>query len=88
MYKPESAVRALQSVGVVLRVDTVNRELTVLVNGDALTFDVPVDCVVALHGERVRLRMVQPEDRVRIRYAIRHGFLVALGIEVQPEDTF
>jgi hypothetical protein len=65
----------------------INRELTVLVNGEPLTFDVPVDCEIALHGERVRLRMVQPRDRVRLRHARRGGFLVAVGIEVQPEDT-
>ncbi len=86
MHKPEQAVRTPQSVGTVHRVDTVNRELTVLVNGDLLTFDVPVDCEITLHGERVRFRMLQPRDRVRVRHAWRSGFLVALTIEVQPED--
>ena len=87
MRKPEPAVRTPQSVGVVQRFDTVNRELTVLVNGDLLTFDVPVDCEIALHGERVRFRMLQPRDRVRVRHVWRGGLLVALAIEVQPEDT-
>jgi hypothetical protein len=87
MQKPEPAVRSLQSIGVVHRVDTVNRELTMLLNGDPLTFDVPVDCEIALHGERVRFRMVQPRDRVRVRHAWRGGFPVALAIEVQPEHT-
>ena len=87
MHRPESAVQALQSAGVVHRVDTVNRELTVLVNGDLLTFEVPVDCEIALHGERVRFRMLQPRDRVRVRRAWRGGLLVALAIEVRPEDT-
>lgn len=87
MHKPEPAVRTLQSVGIVHRVDTVNRELTVLVNNDLLTFDVPVDCEISLHGERVRFRMLQPRDRVRIRHAWRDSLLVALAIEVQPEDS-
>jgi hypothetical protein len=87
MHRPESAARALQSVGLVQRVDTVNRELSVVVNGEPLTFDVPVGCEIALHGERVRFRMVQPRDRVRVRHTRRGGLLVALGIEVQPEDT-
>lgn len=87
MHKPEPIVRTLQSVGVVHRVDTVNRELTVLAGGDLVIFDVPVGCAIALHGERVRFRMVQPRDRVRVRYAWRCGLLVALAIEVQPEDT-
>ncbi|HJT75816.1 MAG TPA: hypothetical protein VJ739_01305 [Gemmataceae bacterium] len=87
MHKPGPAVPALQSVGVVHRVDTVNRELTVLVNGDLLTFDVPVDCAIVLHGERVRFRMMQPRDRVRVWHARRGRFLVALAIEVQPEEA-
>ena len=87
MHKPEPAVRTLQSVGVVHRVDAVNRELTVLASGDLVTFDVPVDCEIALHGERVRFRMLQPRDRVRVRHAWRGGLLVALAIEVQPEDA-
>jgi hypothetical protein len=86
MHKPEPTVRALQSVGVVHLVDTVNRVLTVLVNGGLLTFDVPVDCEIILHGERVRFRMLQPRDRVRVTHAGRGSFRVALAIEVQPND--
>lgn len=88
MKRLEPALRAVQCVGVVHRVDLVNRELTVFVRGGVLTFDVPVGCEIALHRERVRLRMVQPRDRVRVTYARRGGFLVALGVEVQPEDAF
>jgi hypothetical protein len=87
MHRPEPTVRALQSVGVVHRVDTVNRDLTVLAHGEQLTFDVPLDCVIVLHGERVRFRMVQPRDRVRVTHARRGGYLAALEIEVQPEDA-
>ena len=86
MHQSEPAVRTLQSVGVVHRVDAINRELTVLVHGDLRTFDVPVDCAIALHGERVRFRMVQPRDRVRIRHTWRGGLLVAVAIEVQPHN--
>src|SRR4051794_35436984 len=85
MHRPEQAVRTPQSVGSVHRVDIVNRELTVLVDGNLLTFDVPVGCEITLHGERVRLRVLQPRDRVRVRHAWRAGFLVALMIEAQPE---
>jgi hypothetical protein len=86
MQKPELIVRTLQSVGVVHRVDTINRELTVLVNRGLLTFDVPVDCEITLHGERVRFRLVQPRDRVKVRHARRGASIVALAIHVQPED--
>lgn len=53
----------------------------------ASAFDVPVSCEIILHDERVRFRMVQPCDRVRVRHAWRDGFHVALAIEVQPEDA-
>lgn len=78
---------ALNSVGMVHGVDTVNRELAVFVNGVLLTFDVPVGCEVILHGEPVKLRMVQPEDRVRITHACRGGLRVARRIEVQPDES-
>ena len=86
MQKPEHIARALNSVGVVHRVDTVNRELTVFVNDGLLTFDVPVGCAVILHGELVKLRMVQPQDRVKITYASHGGLQVARTMEVQPDE--
>lgn len=84
MQRSESTVRASRSVGMVHRVDTINRELTVFVHDDVLTFDVPVGCPIVLHGERVRLRMVQPRDRVNVTYTPRGGLLIALALEVQP----
>lgn len=86
MQGTERIARALVSVGVVHRVDTVNREIAVLAGGELLTFDVPVGCAVVLHGEPVKLRMVQPQDRVKIRHASRGGLQVALTIEVQPDE--
>src|SRR5579871_586167 len=86
MQGPERNARALDSVGVVRRVDTVNRELTVSVNGELLTFDVPVGCEVILHGEPVKLRLVQPQDRVKITHAGPGGLRVARTIEVQPDE--
>ncbi len=87
MHRPKSAARATQTAGTVQRVDTVNRELVVLVNGAPLTIDVPVGCATVLRGERVRLRVVQPRDRVRVAYTRRGRFLVALAIEVQPDEA-
>ncbi len=55
-----------------------------LADGGLLTFDVPVDGEITLHGERVRFRMRQPRDPVRVRPAWRGGLLVALAIEVRP----
>jgi hypothetical protein len=75
--------RILEAVVLVHRVDLVNREMVALVEGDFVTFYVPPDCSVALRGERVKLRMVQPRDRVRVNYWGR-DFPVATMIEVQP----
>lgn len=86
MHGTERNARALVSVGIVHRVDTVNREVAVFVNGERLTFDVPVGCAVVLHGERVKLRMVQPRDRVQITYVNRGVLRVALAIEVHLDQ--
>lgn len=82
MQKPGTQTSALQTDGVVHGVDTVNRELTVNTGGALATFDVPPDCAVVLRGERVKLRMVQPRDRVHVTYTRLRGFLVARTIQV------
>jgi hypothetical protein len=82
MQKLGTQTSALQMDGVVHGVDTVNRELTVNAGGTLATFEVPPDCAVVLRGERVKLRMVQPRDRVQVTYTRRQGFLVARTIQV------
>ena len=44
----------------------------------------PPGCVVVLRGEQVKLRMVQPGDRVRVTYAEERDSLVARVVEAQP----
>ena len=73
---------ALHADGVVRRVDPVARELEVLVAGDPVSFDVGPECVVRLRGERVKLRMLQPRDRVRVAYTGEPGALAAVTVEV------
>ena len=68
---------------VVHRVDPVNREVAALIDGLPVTIDVPPDCHVVLRGERVKLRMVQPGDRVRVTYTKLATSLVAREFEVQ-----
>ena len=60
------------------------RELAALVEGILVTIYVPPDCNVVLRGERVKLRMVQPRDRVRVTYTELADSLVAREIEVRP----
>lgn len=86
MQGPKFIARALACVGVVHHLDTVNRELAVFINGELLTFDVPIGCPVILHGEPVKLRMMQAGDRVRITHISRDGLRVALRIEAQPDE--
>jgi hypothetical protein len=58
--------------------------LAALVEGLLVTIYVPPDCNVVLRGERVKLRMVQPRDRVRVTYTELADSLVAREIEVRP----
>ena len=75
---------ALEAEAVIRRVDPVNRELAALVEGVLVTIDVPPACEVILRGERIKLRMVQPRDRVRVTYTEFANSIVARAIEVLP----
>ena len=75
---------ALEADAVIHRVDPVNRELAALVEGILVTIDVPPACEVILRGERIKLRMVQPRDRVRVTYTESANPIVARAIEVLP----
>jgi hypothetical protein len=54
----------------------------VRVGGGTFSFDVRPGCVITLRGERVKLRMLQPRDRVRVTYTERQGARVADVVEV------
>lgn len=70
--------------GNVQHVDVVSREITVLRNNVAIVFDVGPNCQIVLRGERVKLRMIQPRDEVRISFVRRGPLWVAHRVEVQP----
>jgi hypothetical protein len=78
----------LEAEAVVRRVNPVNREVAVLVEGAVVTIYVPPDCGVFLHAERVKLRLVQPGDRVRVTYTEHGNSLIAREIEVKPVHMF
>ncbi len=84
MRRASNRKRVLEAGAVVHRVDPVSRELAALVGGTLVTVYVPPDCEVLLRGERVKLRMVQPGDRLLVAYAELADSLVALAIEVEP----
>ena len=84
MQPSQTGASPLQIEGVVCTVDTINRELVVRTNSSQTRFDVPSDCTIDLRSERVKLRMVQPRDRIKIVYAEVRGLLIARSMEVQP----
>jgi hypothetical protein len=83
MGSPTSRPSAREARAVIHRVDPVNRELTALVDGSAVCVYVPPDCDILLRGERIKLRLVQPRDRIRLVYAPGAEAVVARRIEVQ-----
>ncbi len=81
--------------GIVRRVNPVSREMDVHAAGTTVSIDVRPDCVITLRGERVKLRMLQPRDRVRVTYTEHQGTRVAAAVEVRtgsaappPADPF
>ena len=74
--------------GAVQRVDTVAREIAVLLPTGLELFYVPPDCPIYLHGERIKLRMIQPRDQARVTFARGRGTLSVQLLEVQPDSTF
>ncbi len=77
----------VQLDGVVRWIDMVGRELHVHAAGAAVVFDVPPGCPVRLRGERVKLRLIQPRDRVRVAYTQSQERRVAGVIDIQPTES-
>lgn len=71
---------------VVRDVDPITRQVLVIVNGVPESVYVPPDCTVLLRGERVKLRIIQPRDRVRMRVQDVPGTTVAKAIEVRTDS--
>jgi hypothetical protein len=82
--KPTTSGERIISDGIVRSVDAVGRELKVDCAGIHFTVDVRRDCLITLRGERVKLRLLQPRDRVRVSYTECRGNRIAATIEVQP----
>jgi hypothetical protein len=68
--------------GTIQQIDTISREVVVYIDGAWMCFDVPADCPVLLNRERVKLRLLQPTDRVRVAYCDEDGRHRARVIEV------
>jgi hypothetical protein len=68
--------------GTVQRVDLLGREVRVLVEGVPWDFAVPPTCPVVLNEERVKLRLLQPQDTVEVVFSRAGGQAVAHSVRV------
>jgi hypothetical protein len=84
MQSPNARRPITEIEGVVRRVDPVGREVELHAGGVAISLVVPPDCAISLRGERVKLRLIQPRDRVRVSYTEHQGTRAAEAIVVQP----
>lgn len=67
--------------GIVRQVDLIGRIVTVDTKDRSIAFAVSPVCEILLNGERVKLRLLQPRDRVRVAYRDRGGAFAALSVE-------
>jgi hypothetical protein len=72
--------------GTIYDLDTINREVSIRVNGQILPVDVPVTCRVHVNGERVKLRLLQTRDYVLVEFKKEADRAVAESIEVRRQD--
>jgi hypothetical protein len=79
---------AKRAQGAVQRVDTVGREIILLLPTGLAVFDVPSDCPILLRGEPIKLRLIQPRDQVRVAFSEHQDRLIAQSLEVQPDTGF
>jgi hypothetical protein len=68
--------------GAIQSIDAPCREMVVLSDGKSHRFDIGGECSVWLHGERVKLRILQIADLVHITYSTQGDDLVAEQIRV------
>jgi hypothetical protein len=76
------------ALGTVQSVDPLGREISVLLPTGRAVFYVPSDCPTYLRGERIKLRIVQPGDEVRVTFVREGGVLFAKALEVRPPADY
>ena len=73
--------------GILQRLDLIDREITVRQESGSVTYAISSNCEVLLNGERVKLRMLQPRDHVRIAYRGRSEPPAALSVEARTRTS-
>lgn len=82
MHSDTESIHLIEIEGNILSIDAPCREMTVAV-GDAIKhFDIAGECSIWLHGERVKLRILQAGDPVHISYLARDADCAAVQIRV------
>ncbi len=82
MNNTEANTALREAEGVIARVDVAGRELTVRIAGKDCLFALAPNCEFVLHGEPVKLRLLQALDRANLRYARTGDDLVAYQVQV------
>ncbi len=72
----------VEAEGVIESVDVPARELAVRIDGALRLFDLAPDCALLLHGEPVKLRLLQAADRAQVSYSREGDELVAYRVRV------
>ena len=75
-----------QVLGTIEEVDLLTREVTVALPEHTCVFDIPPGCPIVLHGERIKLRLVQPGDQVAITFLPRAELPIVKLLKVQPNQ--
>ena len=82
MYSDTESTHLLETEGAIRSIDAPCREMTVCVGDEIKHFDIAGECSIWLHGERVKLRILQAADPVHIDYVIQEGECLAMRIRV------
>lgn len=82
MHSDTESIHLIETEGAIESINAPCREMTVAV-GDAIKqFDIAGECSVWLHGERIKLRILQAADAVHISYLVQDGQFLAMQIRV------
>lgn len=68
--------------GFIREVNAVERSVRLLADGIETTYDLAPVCAIVLHGERVKLRLLQPKDYAHISYTETADGRVAHAVRV------
>jgi hypothetical protein len=83
MPSETESTQLIEIDGFIRSIDAPYREMKVDVGGVLEQFDIAAECSVWLHGERVKLRILQAADPVHISYVMQNGECLAMQIRVR-----